>query len=139
MHDARLIAAALAAREQAYAPYSHFLVGAALLSESGQIFAGCNVENVSLGLTNCAERVAIGTAIAAGQRKFTALAIASRGGVTPCGACRQMLAEFATELPIWLVDVDQPAAIVELSLQQLLPGRFTFDRDITATNAPDQS
>lgn len=123
----QLTAAALAVRQQAYAPYSKFLVGAALLAENGQIFTGCNVENVSYGLTNCAERVALGSAVAAGQRKFTALAIASSGGVTPCGACRQVLAEFAPDLPIYLVDAEGSHMPTLLNLAQLLPGRFVAD------------
>ena len=123
---AALIQAALGVREHAYARYSQFLVGAALLTVDGRTFVGCNVENVSYGLTNCAERSAVFSAIAAGQREFWLLAIASAGGVTPCGACRQVLMEFAPELPILLVDVNQPATIVEVNLNDLLPGAFTF-------------
>ncbi len=119
-----LFAAALAARLQAYAPYSKFLVGAALLSSSGRVFTGCNVENISFGLTNCAERVAIGNAVVAGERTFQAIAIASVGGVTPCGACRQVLAEFAADLPVYLVDVDHSQQRQTLALAALLPGRF---------------
>src|SRR5262245_57129050 len=104
--QARLIAAACAARKNAYAPYSQFLVGAALQIVDGDIITGCNVENASYGLTICAERVAIGTAVAAGRREFTAIAIASANGCTPCGACRQVLAEFCADLPIFLVAVD---------------------------------
>lgn len=121
-----LIEAALAARQRAYATYSDFLVGAALRTDGGQIFCGCNVENVSYGLTICAERAAVFNAVAAGQRGFSMLAIASRGGVTPCGACRQVLVEFAPELPIFLVDVERPNEIVEVNLRDLLPGAFTF-------------
>jgi cytidine deaminase len=122
--EAALIAAALAARQRAYAPYSRFQVGAALLSAAGETFLGCNVENVSYGLTQCAERTALTAAIAAGQREFTALAIASAGGVTPCGACRQVLAEFCPELTILLVDAEQPDRIARASLAELLPARF---------------
>jgi cytidine deaminase len=121
-----LIEAALAARQRAYAKYSDFLVGAALLTDGGQVFSGCNVENVSYGLTICAERTAVFSAVAAGQRKFSMLAIASSGGVTPCGACRQVLVEFAPELPILLVDVRRPNESVEVNLRELLPGAFTF-------------
>src|SRR4051812_41082927 len=99
-----LFAAALAVQQRAYARYSGFLVGAAVLTSTGEIFTGCNVENASYGLTICAERVAISAAVAAGHREFTAFALASRGGVTPCGACRQVIAEFCEVLPIWLVD-----------------------------------
>ena len=91
-----LVAAAWQAREAAYAPYSNFAVGAALLAKDGRIFHGCNVENISYGLTNCAERVAIGAAVAAGVREFLAVAVVADTGVpiSPCGACRQVLAEF---------------------------------------------
>lgn len=119
-----LVAAACAVRERAYAPYSHFQVGAALLTRDGQIVIGCNVENVSYGLTNCAERVAIGAAVAAGVREFAAVVIASSNGCTPCGACRQVLAEFATDLPVYLVNVEAGRTVTALSLAQLLPGRF---------------
>lgn len=119
-----LIAAALEARLRAYAPYSKFLVGAALLGISGRIYTGCNVENISYGLTNCAERVAIGAAVAAGEQQFAALVVATSGGVMPCGACRQVLAEFASDLPILLVDADLPQNQRCTSLAELLPSRF---------------
>lgn len=119
-----LIDAACQARTAAYAPYSHFLVGAALLTESGAIIVGCNVENASYGLTMCAERVALGAAVAAGQRRFTALAVASSVGCPPCGACRQVLAEFATDLPILLVAVETGHRVTRTSLAKLFPARF---------------
>ena len=122
----RLIAAACAVRERAYAKYSNFLVGAALLAESGEIVTGCNVENASYGLTICAERNAVFAAVAQGLTRFRALALATVGGATPCGACRQVLAEFCDDLPIWIVDVNQPDRVVESSLNQLLPDRFTL-------------
>ncbi len=127
MNDAdktRLVEAACAARLRAYAPFSNYLVGAALLTTEGEIIIGCNVENVSYGLTICAERVAVGTAVAAGKREFTAIAVATSNGGTPCGACRQVLAEFARDLPVYLVNVDGGRTTVEMSLAQLLPGRF---------------
>jgi len=120
----RLIAAACAVRLKAYAPFSNFLVGAALQTVDGEIIVGCNVENVSYGLAICAERVAVGTAVAAGKREFVAIAIASSIGCTPCGACRQVLAEFCPDLPVYLVHVDGGNAVTELSLAKLLPGRF---------------
>jgi len=118
------IEAALAARERAYAKYSRFAVGAALVASDGRVYSGCNVENASYGLTICAERAAAFAAVAAGQQRFVLLAIASTGGVPPCGACRQVLYEFAPELPILLVDVQQPGVLVEVNLRELLPGAF---------------
>ncbi len=119
-----LIKSALDAQKRAYCPFSNFPVGAALQTASGRIYQGVNVENISFGLTNCAERVAIGTAVAAGEREFTAIAVASRGGVTPCGACRQVLAEFNPSLPIVMVDSLNPSEVHHATLDQLLPGRF---------------
>lgn len=108
----RLIQAALTARRCAHAPYSHFQVGAALLCEDGEMFLGCNVENASFSLTLCAERVAAAAAVTAQKRNWTALAIASPGAVTPCGACRQFIAEFAGDLHIICVDTDSSGAEV---------------------------
>jgi cytidine deaminase len=119
-----LVQAAIDVRQRAYAKYSQFLVGAAVLAGDGKIYTGCNVENSSYGLTICAERAAVFSAVAAGQRQFQLLAVATTGGGTPCGACRQVLAEFAPELPILLVDVAQPKAIVESNLRDLLPRAF---------------
>ena len=98
-----LLRRAWRAREAAYAPYSRFAVGAALLTASGQIFSGCNIENVSFGLTICAERVAAAAAVQAGDRDFIALAVAADTAVpvAPCGACRQFLAEFNQSLSIY--------------------------------------
>src|ERR1051325_6932951 len=102
MQFEELIEAARTARLNAYAPYSKFSVGAALLTKSGKIFTGCNVENVSLGLTICAERNALAAAIAGGEREISAIAIVSDCSrpVFPCGACRQVLAEFNPDLEI---------------------------------------
>jgi cytidine deaminase len=125
---AELIAAAMEVRARAYARYSQFRVGAALLAADGRIFAGCNVENVSYGLTICAERSAVFAAVAAGQTRFEMLAIATAGGVMPCGACRQVLAEFAPELPILLIDADTLGQIAEADLKDLLPGVFSSFR-----------
>ncbi|MCX7019551.1 MAG: cytidine deaminase [bacterium] len=93
---AELVAQAEACRERAYAPYSGYRVGAALLCAGGRIFCGCNVENSSYGLTICAERAAVGAAVSAGERAFCAIAIASDDvpPASPCGACRQVLVEF---------------------------------------------
>jgi cytidine deaminase len=119
-----LIRSALDAQTRAYCPFSNFPVGAALLAASGRIYQGVNVENISFGLTNCAERVAIGSAVAAGDREFTAIAVVSRGGVSPCGACRQVLAEFNPNLPIIMIDSLKPGESHDDTLDQLLPGRF---------------
>ena len=102
MDHEKLVAAAWRARKAAYSPYSNFPVGAALLAGDGRIFVGCNVENISFGLTICAERVAIGAAIAAGVRKFVAAAVVADTGVpiSPCGACRQVLAEFGVPVVV---------------------------------------
>ncbi len=121
-----LCQAALEARSQAHAPYSQFMVGAAIQTAKGHIFPGCNLENRSYGLTNCAERVALGNAVAAGHRDFQAIAIASSGGVLPCGACRQVLLEFCPQLTVLLVDVDKQADeagyLQTVDLADLLPG-----------------
>lgn len=107
------------ARERAYAPYSRFAVGAALLTTDGRIFTGCNVENISYGLTICAERVAVGTAIAAGFHNFLGLAVVAdtTTPVSPCGACRQVLSEFG-DFPVLLANRQQH---IEFALSQLLP------------------
>jgi cytidine deaminase len=122
--EAELVEAALAARACAYAPYSNFLVGAALQTAAGQIVMGCNVENASLGLTECAERVALFSAVSSGTRRFTKLALATVGGVAPCGACRQVLSEFCDDLEILLIDVNAPQAWQRCRLHDLLPYRF---------------
>jgi cytidine deaminase len=119
-----LIGSALDAQQRAFCPYSNFPVGAALRTASGTIYQGVNVENASYGLTICAERVAASTAVAAGEREFAAIAVVSRGGASPCGACRQFLAEFAPNLPIVMVNSLAQDEIHEASLAQLLPGRF---------------
>lgn len=120
----QLIAASLAARQQAYAPYSKFLVGAAVLTDDGKVVAGANVENASYGLTICAERVAATAAVAAGARSITAVAIATAGAASPCGACRQVLAEFGGSMAVLLVDADDPSAVRTTTLDQLLPEQF---------------
>ncbi len=119
-----LIVAASDARDRAYADYSGFCVGAALLAAGGRVFTGCNVENAVYGLTICAERVAVVSAVASGERQFQAIAVASSGGAAPCGSCRQFLAEFCDDLPILLVDVDSKDRVKEETLRDLLPARF---------------
>ncbi len=119
-----LIDAALEARSRAYAPYSGYLVGAALLGAGGELFTGCNVENAAYPICLCAERAALGTAVSAGCQRFVALAIATGGSRpgTPCGMCRQALSEFTPDLPIMLVTANGQSA--QWSLDQLLPGSF---------------
>ena len=118
-----LLAAAADVRRRAYAPFSHYPVGAALLTADGQIVVGCNVENASYGLTICAERAAVFSAVAQGQSEFVALALVTADGGAPCGACRQVLAEFCGDLPI--VIADETLAKRRLTtLAALLPERF---------------
>ncbi|HJQ79144.1 MAG TPA: cytidine deaminase [Lacipirellulaceae bacterium] len=119
-----LIRAALDAQQRAFCPYSRFPVGAAIRAVSGKIVQGVNVENVSFGLTLCAERVAAAAAVAAGDRDFAAIAIVSRGGVAPCGACRQFLAEFNPRMSVVMVDSERPTEIRQSTLDVLLPSRF---------------
>ena len=119
----RLIRSASEARDQAYAPHSHFYVGAAIWLPTGEIITGCNVENASYSLSICAERVAAGSAVASGHRDFLAIAIASVGGVPPCGACRQFLSEFSNDLQVISVDVLSGNKSV-MRLGQLLPHAF---------------
>src|SRR5438045_9242771 len=108
MNYNQLIEAATTARRSAYSPYSQFFVGAALITKTGKIYAGCNVENVSLGLTICAERSAIATAIAQGSKDFVAIAVVTAGKkpAMPCGACRQVLAEFNPSIKVLAATID---------------------------------
>lgn len=120
-----LIQAAIDARQHAYAPYSRFAVGAAVLGSDGMIYRGCNVENASYGLTVCAERNAVGMMIASGCREISAVAIALVGsGGSPCGACRQVLAEFGHEFPILIVDADCNAVVTRTTIEKILPMAF---------------
>jgi cytidine deaminase len=120
----RLAEAALEVRDNAYAPYSEFPVGAALLCDDGTIVRGCNMENAAIGDTICAERTAIGQAISEGHRSFRALAVATdlTPPGAPCGSCRQVLSEFCERLPILLVNPDGEREHVELT--DLLPRSF---------------
>ncbi len=123
----RLLDAAERALRNAHAPYSHYRVGAAVLADGGNIFAGCNVENASYGLTMCAERVAIGAALAAGNKNIRAVAVVSDGPEAPwpCGACRQVLVEFAKDDAPVLVAIRGHLRAAELTtLGELLPHAF---------------
>jgi cytidine deaminase len=122
----RLVQAAARARQGAVAPYSKFKVGAALLTPAGQIITGANVESASYGLTCCAERVALFTALTSGRRDFTAVAVVARapGGPMPCGACRQLLAEYAADALVWVADSRALGTIKEYRVRDLLPAAF---------------
>tara|TARA_Y100000588_G_scaffold244300_1_gene258451 strand:+ start:993 stop:1394 length:402 start_codon:yes stop_codon:yes gene_type:complete len=120
-----IIAEALNARKNAQAPYSKFMVGAALLTDAGNIIHGSNVESASYGLSCCAERIAIFKALTDGHTVFTTLAIASPGGAAPCGACRQIIAEFAPKADIILIDTKNPDSIHKTTVSTLLPLQFT--------------
>ena len=117
-----LIQAAISVRKMAYAPYSNYLVGAAILVENGRIFTGVNVENASYGLTNCAERTAVFKAVSEGYKRIYAVVVATENAGSPCGACRQVLAEFAGDVPVWLVDDLGNGR--ETTLHTLLPDHF---------------
>jgi len=117
-----LIEAAIAVREQAYAPYSNYPVGAALLMTDGTMVTGVNVENSSYGLTICAERTAVTKAVTAGYRKILAVAVATDNAGSPCGACRQVLTEFAGDVPVYLVDAFGNGR--DTTLYKLLPDHF---------------
>jgi cytidine deaminase len=121
METEDLLSAATKARACAYAPYSRFSVGAALLTKTGQVFMGCNVENLSFGLTICAERNAVFAAVAAGEREFVKIGIVadSKSPVTPCGACRQVLAEFCEDMEIACANLE--GLKFESTLAELLP------------------
>jgi cytidine deaminase len=125
-HQRKLIRAAAQARRYAVAPYSRFQVGAAFLIRSGEIITGANVESASYGLTCCAERVALFNALTNGKSNFTAVAIVAPapGGPMPCGACRQLLAEYAPHALVWVADSRNLRAVKEFSVTDLLPGAF---------------
>jgi cytidine deaminase len=127
-----LIAAAKAARDRAYAPYSHYRVGAAIATRAGRTYAGCNVENASYGACLCAERGAIALMIAAGERDPVACAVVTEGPVagTPCGICRQVLGEFARDMPVALVAVTPGARDLrrDTTLAKLLPDAFRLPK-----------
>jgi cytidine deaminase len=118
-----LVSLAAEARKKAHVPYSNFAVGAALLAKSGQVYTGCNVENASYGLTVCAERIAVFKAVSEGEREFEALAVVTENGVTPCGACRQVLIEFGDDIQVIVADADGRQRA--FALTDLLPEGFT--------------
>ncbi len=121
-----LVQAAAQARRRAIAPYSRFKVGAALLTRSGEIITGGNVESASYGLTCCAERVALFQALTSGRTEFAAIAVVARapGGPMPCGACRQLLAEYAREAVVWVADSRALRQVREFRVRELLPAAF---------------
>jgi cytidine deaminase len=123
MEPTELIDLARKARKRAYAPYSHYRVGAALLGKSGTVYTGCNVENASYSHTVCAERTAVLKAVSEGETEFEAIAVVTRNGGSPCGACRQVLSEFSPELIIYIADKDGEYRTT--TLKQLLPDSFT--------------
>lgn len=125
----KLMDCAIKARENAYSPYSHFAVGAALLCEDGTLFEGCNIENASYGLTNCAERTAIFKAVSEGHIKFKALAVVAdtEGPCAPCGACRQVMAEF--KIPLIIMG-NLMGNIKIVTMEKLLPFSFS-ECDVT--------
>lgn len=122
-----LIAAAREAMENSYAPYSHFPVGAALLSDDGRVWTGCNIENASYGAANCAERTAIFKAVSEGMRKFIAIAIICKTEeyCSPCGICRQVMVEFSPDMEV--IMVNQHNEYTMKTSAELLPGFFSLD------------
>ena len=119
-----LIQVAREARKWAYAPYSHYPVGAALLTASGRVYDGVNIENAAYPTTICAERVAVFKAVSEGERLFTAIAVVTSNGGSPCGSCRQVLAEFGLDTRVLIAD-EQGRLLSESSVAELLPAAFT--------------
>jgi len=119
-----LIDRALEARKRAYVPYSSFPVGAALLTKDGKLYTGCNIENASYSLSTCAERTALIKAVDAGERDFSAIAVVAdiEGGCPPCGACRQIIYEFAPDIKVIMANLKNE--VVEITLKELLPRSF---------------
>ncbi|MBQ6517469.1 MAG: cytidine deaminase [Anaerolineaceae bacterium] len=113
-------------RSRSYIPYSHYAVGAALLTKSGQIFTGCNIENAAYPVTVCAERTAIFKAVSEGEKDFSAIAVATDDGKGfPCGSCRQVMAEFSLDMEVFLCDADGNITSPYFTVRDLLPGAFT--------------
>ena len=126
MNPKKLVQAAARARRGAVAPYSKFKVGSALLTKSGKIITGANVESASYGLTCCAERIALFKALTGGHKDFVAVAVVARltGGPTPCGACRQLLVEYAPDARVFIADSDDLTKVKSFTVRGLLPGAF---------------
>ncbi len=124
----KLVAAAAQARLGSVSPYSKFKVGAALLTQSGEIIGGANVESASYGLTCCAERVALFKALTDGRKKFVAVAVVARceGGPMPCGACRQLLAEYAPKAAVFVADSADLKTVRKFTVKKLLPSAFVL-------------
>ena len=124
----KLVAAAAKARQGSVSPYSRFKVGAALLTKRGEIIGGANVESASYGLTCCAERIALFKALTEGKSGFAAVAVVARwdGGPMPCGACRQLLAEYAPDAAVLIADSDDLKTIRTFTVRELLPSAFTL-------------
>jgi cytidine deaminase len=118
-----LVARAMAARERAYAPYSGYRVGAALLGRSGRVYTGCNVENAVYPLCICAERTAVVKAVSEGEREFVALAVVTENGGSPCGSCRQTLREFGDDIAVLIADARGDYR--ETTIAELLPDSFS--------------
>jgi cytidine deaminase len=136
-----LVEAACAVRLNSHSPYSHFRVGAALLGGSGSVYRGTNVENASIGLSICAERAAIFQAVAAGEKEFTAIAICADGAepTLPCGACRQVLLEFAPDLTVLVAGHGGlQGAVRQFSLRELIPHAFENFQDNLASDPADR-
>lgn len=119
----KLIETALIARQWAYAPYSNYKVGAAVLTASGRIYDGVNVESAAYPTSMCAERVAIFKAVSEGERQFIAIAVATKNGGAPCGGCRQVISEFGLETLVIIAD-GEGNVVQEISIRDLLPGAF---------------
>lgn len=124
----KLVRAAALARRGAMAPYSNFKVGAALMTKTGKIIGGANVESASYGLTCCAERIALFKALTEGEKNFIAIAVVARwdGGPMPCGACRQLLAEYAPNTKVFIADADRLSVVKAFTVNELLPQAFRF-------------
>lgn len=126
MTEQELIQAAIDVRVRAYAPYSKFKVGAAILTKSGELFVGCNVENGSYGLSICAERQAIGAMVASGFSKIETIIVAASPLASPCGACRQSIVEFGSEIQVVSVNANDLGEIRRWQIRDLIPDHFDF-------------